>query len=187
MEMASSDLNAWQKYFSAHGIKQPFEQIWEPVIDAKSVKEDRYKGCMIPYYRFLNKEKHGINVVDEDYHDSITITLSDCKANIDRVDYSWHSINVEDRFEINSITAHPFTRKANHVIAYFDRVTIYDRIRKYDVGFINLLPHFTLAQITDFIKVATESNSTNVMAMLLDYKNKNFADFDPMEEFSLDF
>ena len=187
MEMESSDLNAWQKYFSAHGIKQPFEQIWEPVIDAKSVKEDRYKGCMIPYYRFLNKEKHGINVVDEDYHDSITITLSDCKANIYRIDYSWHSINVEDRFEIKNIAAHPFTRKANHIIAYFDRVTIYDRIRKDDVGFINLLPHFTLAQITDFIKVATESNSTNVMAMLLDYKNKNFADFDPMEEFSLDF
>ena len=94
---------------------------------------------------------------------------------------------MEDRFEIKNITAHPFTRKANHIIAYFDRVTIYDRIRKDDVGFINLLPHFTLAQITDFIKVATESNSTNVMAMLLDYKNKNFADFDPMEEFSLDF
>ena len=36
------------------------------------------------------------------------------------------------------------------------------------------------------IKVATENNCTNVTALLLDYKNQNFADFDPMEEFSLE-
>ena len=56
-----------------------------------------------------------------------------------------------------------------------------------DTSIVDILSQFTLAQITDFIKVATESNSTNVIAMLLEYKNKNFADFDPIEEFSLDF
>lgn len=94
---------------------------------------------------------------------------------------------MDDRFEIEKITPRSFTRKTNHIIAYLDRVTIYDRIRKDDTSIVDILSQFTLAQITDFIKVATESNSTNVIAMLLDYKNKNFADFDPMEEFSLDF
>ena len=50
----------------------------------------------------------------------------------------------------------------------------------------NMLSGFSLAQITEFIKVATENNCTNVTALLLDYKNQNFADFDPMEEFSLE-
>ena len=187
MEMTGNDLTAWQKYFSTNHLKQPFEQIWEPVVDAKSVKKDRYKGMMIPYYRFLNKEKHGIQVVDKDYHNMISITFNDCDADVCRVDYSRHYIDMNDRFEIEKITPRPFTRKTNHIIAYLDRVTIYDRIRKDDTSIVDILSQFTLAQITDFIKVATESNSTNVIAMLLDYKNKNFADFDPMEEFSLDF
>ena len=37
------------------------------------------------------------------------------------------------------------------------------------------------------IRIATENNAVNVTAMLLDYKNENFHDFDPMDEFSLDF
>ena len=48
------------------------------------------------------------------------------------------------------------------------------------------MPGFTLAQITEFIRLATENTCTNVTALLLDYKNQNFADFDPMEEFSLE-
>ena len=48
------------------------------------------------------------------------------------------------------------------------------------------LPRFTLAQISEFIKVAGESNATNVMALLLEYKNANFPDFDPMDEFTLE-
>ena len=48
------------------------------------------------------------------------------------------------------------------------------------------LPQFTLAQIMDFIRTAIENNCTNVAAILLNFRNSNFADFDPMDEFSLD-
>lgn len=48
------------------------------------------------------------------------------------------------------------------------------------------LPGFTLAQITEFIKVAGENNCSNVMAVLLDYKKKNYDGYDPMDEFTLD-
>ena len=50
----------------------------------------------------------------------------------------------------------------------------------------DLLSRFTLAQITEFINVAVENNCTNVSAILLDYKNRIFADFDPMDAFSLE-
>lgn len=186
MEMSQNDLIAWQKYFAANGIKQPFEQIWEPVVDENSVKEDRYQGCMIPYYRFLGQNKHGIHVEDEDFHNAIYISFDDCNADINRIDWMRHQISPDHRFEIQRFRVEQFTRKANHIIAYLDRVTIYDRIRKDDTSISAFLPRFTLAQITEFIKVATENNCTNVTALLLDYKNQNFADFDPMEEFSLE-
>ncbi len=41
-------------------------------------------------------------------------------------------------------------------------------------------------KLVDFINVANENNATNILSLLLDYKNKNFADFDPMTEFVLD-
>ena len=186
MDMTRNDVTDWQKWFTARGTRQPFEQIWEPVVEPNSVTEDRYQGCMIPYYRFLGQNKHGIYVEDADFHNEIDISFDDCHADIHRIVWMRHEISPDHRFEIRTFCVEQFTREANHIIAYLDRVTIYDRIRKDDTGISAFLPQFTLAQITEFIKVATENNCTNVTALLLDYKNQNFADFDPMEEFSLE-
>ena len=51
---------------------------------------------------------------------------------------------------------------------------------------MNQMERFTLAQITEFIQAAQEANATNVLAALLEYKNKTFPDFDPMDEFTLE-
>ena len=72
------------------------------------------------------------------------------------------------------------------IVAYLDRVTVYDRILKDDVTIAQFLQSFTLAQITEFIKAAIENNCTNVTAILLDYQQQKFSDFDPMDEFSLE-
>lgn len=187
MEMLPEDVDAWQKYFTANALKQPFEQIWEPVVaDLNAVKPDRYKGCMIPYYRFYGEEKHCVWVHDEDFHNAISIFFEDCDADVERIDWARHEIQMDHRFEIKSFSFKKPTRKVNHVVSYLDRVTIYGRILNDDAAIGELLPRFTLAQITEFIKIATENNCANVTAVLLDYKNANFADFDPMEEFSLD-
>ncbi len=186
LEMEPEDTKAWEKYFNAHGLKQPFAQIWEPVRHEKEIGEFRYFECMIPYYRFLGQEKHGITVTDEDYHNDIQITLKDVNAHIERIDWERHSISPEHCFEIKSFSFKEYTRQVNHLVAYFDRVTVWDRVRKDDVTVADLLPGFTLAQITEFIAAAQEANAANVLALLLDYKNTHFADFDPMDEFTLD-
>ena len=186
MEMKHEDVTAWQQYFVSNGIKQPFEQIWEPVIDSDQVKSDRYKGAKIPYYRFTGKTKHGIDVEDYDFHNDISISLKDCDAIVNRLDWQRHRIDVTDCFEIESFRFKEYNRQVNHLVAYFDRCTVYDRIVKDDVAVEVLLKQFTLAQITEFIRVASENNAANVQALLLEYKNKNFSDFDPMEEFTLD-
>ena len=186
MEMQADNVTQWQKYFAAHGLKQPFEQIWEPVIDPNSITENRYAGCMIPYYRFTGQAKRGITVEDYDFHDEIVISIENCAAEIARIDWFRHEINPSDRFEIKKFGFNHFNRKTNHLVAYLDCVTVYDRIRNDDTTIAQVLPQFTLAQITEFINVASEHNCTNVNAVLLDYKNQHFADFDPMDEFTLD-
>ena len=102
--------------------------------------------------------------------------------NVNRSEYDTEAIQC---FEISEFSFKTFTRKVNHIVTYFDRITVSDRIAKDDVSVGIYLPRFTLAQITEFIKIANENNSTNAMAVLLNYKNKNFANFDPLEEFVL--
>ena len=89
-------------------------------------------------------------------------------------------------FTLGDFTFREYTRWTNHIVGWFDKYLIVDRIKKDDVSVADLLPGFTLAQITEFIRLATENTCTNVTVILLDYKNKHFASFDPMEEFSLD-
>ncbi len=141
---------------------------------------------MIPYYRFYGQVKHGISVYDFDFHDNIDITMNGCSAEIERIDWQRHEINMDDRFEIKQFGFAKYTRQVNHIVAYLDRVTVWDRVRKDDTTVMDLMPGFTLAQITEFIAAAQEAGATNVLAALLEYKNARFADFDPMDEFTLE-
>ena len=186
MEMTPEEVTAWQKYFTASGLKQPFEQIWEPVIDSAIVTKDRYKDCRIPYYRFTGQEKRGITVKSLNIYEGIDFVLRGCITSIERLDFQSFPVSPNDCFEVQSFAFAEYTRQVHHLVAYLDRVTIYDRIRKDDADIARYLPRFTLAQITEFIRIAAESGSINTMAVLLEYKNNTFADFDPMEEFSLD-
>ena len=179
MEMTKEDVDAWQNYFITNGLKQPFAQIWEPVVDLSEVKEDRYVGCEIPYYRFLNKEKHGISVSDEDYHNYIEIYFNGCSADIQRLVPKRHDIQMNDTFEVSKICIDDKQkRRANHIIAYLDQVTVKERIMKDDESVINLMDRFTLAQIMEFIAVAQEKSSMNVLTLLMEYKNNHYGETD---------
>ena len=59
-------------------------------------------------------------------------------------------------------------------------------MQKDDLTVMDLMPNFTLAQITEFIKAAQDADAVNVTAALLEYKNNTYPDFDPMAEFTLD-
>ena len=38
----------------------------------------------------------------------------------------------------------------------------------------------------EFIQIANENQAINVQAMLMEYKDEHFSEFDPMDEFTLD-
>ncbi len=186
IEMGKAEIEAWQKYFTSHHLKQPFAQIWEPAIEATSIKPDRYADCLIPFYRFSNQAKHGITVEDEDFHNCISIFFDDCDAVVERIDCYRHQINPDDNFEVTSFKFSKYTRQVNHIVAYLDKITIFDRILKDDASIANYLDSFTLAQIMEFIKVASENKCVNCLVVLMDYKNNKFEQYDPMDEFTLD-
>lgn len=186
MEMTEDEIVSWQNYFVSNGLKQPFEQIWEPVADLNTVASDRYKDCLIPFYRFKGQEKHGITVTDRNFHNEIYIRFNHCSAEVNRIDWGMHEIDMNHRFEITEFKIDYICRASNHIVAYLDRCTMIGRILKDDISIVQFLPQVTLAQITEFIRMANENNCVNVTAVLLDYQQKNFSDVDPFAEFTLE-
>lgn len=188
MEMDVDLVTSWQKYFNTKGLKQMFPQIWEPVFDPASVQKDRYDGCTVPVLTMSKQKKHGMGVDGLGaYSDGFELWLTDCAIQAEPSDWRYvPGVNDDFFYTLGDFTFKKYTRWTNHIVGWFDRYVIIDKIKKDDASVQSILSGFTLAQITEFINLASENNCTNVTAILLDYKNRNFADFDPMEEFALD-
>ncbi len=188
IEMNTEEIKEWQDYFVQNNLKQPFEQIWEPVYDQESIAPDRYEGSVLPIYRFENKSQHGIHswgltAYSEDYG----FKLEDCELDADGS--TWRIIPGEtddETYTLGQFKLIKHTRKSNHIIFILDKWTIVDRIEKDDDSIGLMLPSFTIAQITEFIRIANEKQRSKVLAVLLDYKNKKYKDADPFAEFTLD-
>ena len=179
MEMKKEDLEYWQKYFTSHGLKQPFEQVWEPVVDFSAVREDRYQGLTLSANRLRNQGRHGIYYSN---YEGISFTDLDLKCYFS--DDYWMNENITVTFGKFQVT-NP-SRAANHVLVRLDRWLAAERVRKDDATVVNVLDSFTLAQVTELLNLAIENQCTNCTATLLEYKNQKFPDFDPMDVFTLD-
>lgn len=101
--------------------------------------------------------------------------------------YSSQRIDPQEFFEILDFSFRTYTRQVNHIVELLDKRTIRDLIVKDDVSIVDRLASFTLAQIEEFLKLATDNSCMNVTAALLEFKNANFVGFDPMAECTLDF
>ena len=187
MSMDPAEITAWQQYFTARNLKQPFAQVWEPVVDRKSVTEDRYRGSTLPLFVFRGRKKHGIHVDGGSFFgDPVSIRFAGCDADVEPADGQQSSNFNEKRYEIKSLRFRWYSRQVNHIVVYLDKVAVDACIRRDDTAIADRLDEFTLAQIMNFIKIAQEANAVNVLALLLEYKNAHFADFDPMDEFTLE-
>lgn len=188
MEMKPEEVTTWQRYFTSHGLKQPFAQIWEPVVNFDAVQEDRYQGMHIPAYRFKGQEKHGIFFEFSYDISELNIDLDDCRLDYD----GWgsavdrHYLDLKGELVLGTFQVDRKSRRSNHIIGLLDKWTILGRILKDDVSIINYLDSFTLAQVTELLNLAIENQCTNCTAALLEYKNNRFPDFDPMNVFTLE-
>ena len=186
MEMDPAEVAAWQRHFIANGLKQPFEQVWEPVVDPKTIQPDRYEGEKVSVFRFMHMEKHGIHFYDEDFHSLIKFNLDDCGLSCERTTFHRHEIAPDETFTLGRFNFKTYTRKVNHIVALLDRWAVAGRILKDDVTVRGVLGAFTAAQIMEYIRLATENGCVNCGAMLLEYKKEHYPDFDPLAEFTLE-
>ena len=188
MDMSEREIEAWQRYFTGKGLKQPFAQVWEPVINKDSIRPDRYAGAVLPIMRFSGKEKHGIfaegfSAYSEDFY----VKFKDCELDLEpscvRLHYDFAE---KETFTLGNFSFKEYTRYTNHIVSILDKWTVETRVLKDDVSVLDQMSSFTLAQISDFVAMAVENKCVNVAAALLEYKNNHFADFDPMESFVLE-
>jgi len=154
---------------------------------AKSTINEMYEGSRIKYKYLKDRDKHGISAhIQKEYYDSATnLRLRECRIDFSIPDY-YDEVSMDQEFVLSEFSFTKLTRQVNHIVYLLDKLTLVDRIKKDDQTIQLLPPGFTLAQITEFIKVAQEAGTVNVLALLLEYKNSYFADFDPMDEFTLE-
>ena len=188
LDMNKEDIILWQNYFLSGNLKQPFEQIWEPAYNLKSIKEDRYKGCTIPVLRTIGKEKDGITTWGIGaYSEEYGFSLTDCE-----IEYSTDTrriiprVNNDAKFILGNIKITKHSRYANHMIYLLDKWTIEERIKNDDTSIVDVLYGFTIAQIIDSINVAQEAEAHDVLAKIMDYKYKKYKDYNPMDKYTLD-
>jgi hypothetical protein len=183
--MTKEEQSAWQNYFTENHLKQPFEQVWEPQYSSEEIASDRYEGCQISVYRFMNQSKHGIDFFDEDFHNEIGFTLEGCSLQYERTSPYRHEIGSDETFTLGKLSLDSYTRTVNHIVFVLDKWTVTERILQDDVTIAPLLGSFTAAQISEFLRLASEKSCTNVTALLLEYQNEHFGQFAPMAEFTL--
>jgi hypothetical protein len=188
MEMEGEEVKAWQKYFTRRGLRQPFLQIWEPVIDPETIREDRYEGCVQLMFRFSDRERHGIHSGDlRPLSGDVGFRLDGCELEYEP---STRMIGFDgaqgETYTLGKFRFPRYTRQVNHIVSLLDNWTMRERIRKDDASVADRLDSFTLAQITEFIQTAQQAQAVTVLALLLEYKNAHYADFDPMDEFTLE-
>ncbi len=182
VEMDRADLRRWQGYFASRGKKQPFEQIWEPVVNFDSVTAARYEGQRLPLFYFLRREKHGISFSPSAHY----LGLPDCELDFAIDNYSGYYPSKDTMLTLGEFRITERSRKSNHIVTLLDRWTIVGRIRNDDVTVRDSLDKCTAAQIMEFINVAAENNAPNCAAMLLEYKQQHYPDLDPLAEFTLE-
>ena len=184
--MQPDEIKSWQLYFTSSGIKQPFEQIWEPVVDPGTIRENRYESNKIPFFRFQGREKDGVIVDYSDEYMGPQIWFRNCKATVNRIGSLRIGKDEHSLYEVKSFSVSGrYTRLANHIVTYLDRITVYGRILNDDISVSEMFPLFTFAQLNDFLKLAVDNNATSVTASILEYKRTHYQDYNPMDEFVL--
>ena len=194
MEMDAAERTEWQEYYRKKGVKQLFLQMWEPVVNLNGVKENRYCGLRMPLYRFSGMEKHGVtfNCYNVDNYDyglwHINIYLKDCaiKAKDTRTSAGDDKKRLYRIIELGKFSMERPSRRANHIVAYLDKMLIYNKISSDNDNLEAYLEEFTQAKIMELFSYAEKNKCVNSMLTLMDYKRRVYGEDDIITEFALE-
>ena len=194
LDMADRQIDEWQKYFLNSGLKQLFPQVWEPVAfrSAEEIKTNRYNDCKITVGHILSLEKQ--ELVSYTYSwDCLTdfnfVGRMTIPGSLENAGHYFTEQGTDNLITLGEIkwlhVVEP--RKLNRVLTYLDKRIVESKIIQDDDEFVrNVLSGQTLAQISEYLKMAIERKAEKCTALLLDYKNEHYPDYSNVEEFSLE-
>lgn len=194
VKMQQEEVRGWQDYFVANKLKQPFDQVWEPVIHADSVESGRYAGSVVKFNLFVNKPEHGIWLPSYP-----GLYLYD-RTPPRRISMSALSINISfnqaiDQYKISDLKITLGTleyesryksNEWNHQISLLDKWTSAAKVQEDNTSVALVLDGFTAAQINHLIRVARRSRAEKCLALLTEHLNKAHPGFKPGEKLTLE-
>ena len=198
LDLSAEHIAAWQSYLLDTGKKLLIEQVWEPIAAIKNINQ--FLGMVLSkderndFKRALARKSINLKS-DNDYsefdHRAYKYVFSDTGTmhvgNALRIRYRVK----EDTGETTLESFQPpkkLTRELNSILFELGRVCVKSAIRQNAAQLLTslLTDTFTAAQVLEFIRIAQDSDSIEALSVLLNHKQQNFPEFDPLAEFTLD-
>jgi hypothetical protein len=182
MDMTEDEIEEWKDYFKRNNLKQPFDQLGEPVYRADEIKEDRYKECMVRLDNLENAGKDGILILEGE---GFRLRLTGFAMSY-KIRYSYEIPDISDVVIDKILEQEKFSKYGNHIVHLLDGFTIKQRIlKRYSISLCEL-DGYSEDKITELIDYASENNCVNSLAMLMNFKDKKFGRYGSAEEYSLE-
>jgi hypothetical protein len=194
-------VKGWQDYILAHNLKQPFEQMWEPVFDfTKNHEFSELIGTTLPASERNEMKKSlkdkGIEVysdqneVSYDYYQMKYVFSNRNRMHFGNYIDAEYTINDDKsiKFETFRVKDYRKKRAVNTIVltllkAVVKSIIISDSAEKLSRDYLRL---FTVAQIISFISAANDHDSIKCKAVLMDYKNETYPEYNALEDLILD-
>ena len=203
LDMSKADIEKWRRYLLDNKKSLLIDQVWEPVIACSPNRmSDRYSGIEL-----TNKERSSLkstlkarnidlrsDVSEGKYDpyqgirvfsDTNIMNLGNSMTVTYKIDPDTKSITFGSDLKLGSAAS---KYEINAILFELDKFAVKNFISKDDAEGLNqaILDGFSVAQIIEFIDFAANNKSTNCTAVLQEYKNKKYPEYDAFSEFVLD-
>ena len=201
LDMDKEQIGKWQKYIIEHGIKQPFEQMWEPVFDLEKYKDSKaFAGMTLTSSERnamkKNLKEKGIDVYSDEiasgYNHRAGQYYFDDRNKMHFGTYADADYKINDDksivFEKITFRAGANKNAVNTILLALHRQLIEHSIAEDNDEMLNKdeLDAFTLAQILSFVNTAEEHESVKCKAVLMDYRNEKYPEYNALDDLILE-
>lgn len=203
LDLSEEETEKWRKYLLKHKTSLLIEQIWEPIIaysprkisgrytdivltnKERSKFKSTLKAKNIDVRSDLNESQYDPYQGTRVFSDTNSMSLGSSMTITYKIDPETKDITLGSDLKIRT-TASKY--EINAILFELDRFALKSFIARDEAENLNqaILDAFSAAQIIEFIDFASKNKSTNCAAVLQQYRNEKYPEYDAFSEFMLD-